>query len=93
MRAEGVDTFFGIDKMGAVGLIEVIGEIPHHLKVYRKLAAEISSGKYDSVVLIDYPTLNMRLAKQAARVSLPVFFFISPQIWAWRKGHGACGQN
>jgi lipid-A-disaccharide synthase len=86
MRGEGVETFFDIDKMGAVGLIEVIGEIPHHLKVYRKLAAEISSGKYDSVVLIDYPTLNMRLAKQAARVSLPVFYFISPQIWAWRKG-------
>ena len=47
---------------------------------------EIATRSYDAIILIDYPTLNLRLAKQARRFDYPVFFFISPQIWAWRKG-------
>ncbi|GJL78604.1 MAG: lipid-A-disaccharide synthase [Nitrospinaceae bacterium] len=86
MRSEGVDTFFDIERMGAVGAIEILGELPLYIKVYRKLAAEISSGSYDAAILIDYPTLNLRLAKLCKRANVPVFYFISPQIWAWRKG-------
>jgi lipid-A-disaccharide synthase len=86
MRAEGVETFFDIERMGAIGAIEVLGELPLYIKVYRTLAAEISSGKYDAAILIDYPTLNLRLARLCKRAKVPVFYFISPQIWAWRKG-------
>jgi lipid-A-disaccharide synthase len=86
MRKEGVKTFFDIERMGAVGLVEVLGEVPHHLKVYRKLSREIASGKFAAVILIDYPTMNLRLAKCGRRADCPVFFFISPQVWAWRKG-------
>jgi len=86
MREEGVDTLFGIDRMGTVGMIEVLGEFDHYYKVYRTLMKEIASCRYDAIILIDYPTLNLRLAKQGRRFDCPVFFFISPQIWAWRKG-------
>ena len=86
MREEGVDTLFGIDRMGTVGMIEVLGEFDHYYKVYRTLMKEIASRRYDAIILIDYPTLNLRLAKQGRRFDCPVFFFISPQIWAWRKG-------
>ncbi|MBT5375600.1 MAG: lipid-A-disaccharide synthase [Nitrospinaceae bacterium] len=86
MRQEGVKTFFGIERMGAVGIIEVLGDFDHYYKVYRTLKKEIASRRYDAVIFIDYPTLNLRLAKQARRFDCPVFFFISPQIWAWRKG-------
>ena len=86
MREAGVETLFGIERMGTVGVIEVLGEFDHYYKVYRTLMKEIASGKYDAVILIDYPTLNLRLAKQGRRFDCPVFFFISPQIWAWRKG-------
>jgi lipid-A-disaccharide synthase len=86
MREAGVETIFGIERMGTVGVIEVIGEFDHYYKVYRTLMKEIASCKYDAVILIDYPTLNLRLAKQGKRFNCPVFFFISPQIWAWRKG-------
>lgn len=85
MRKEGVGTLFDIERMGAVGLVEVLGEIPHHLKVLRTLSREIASGAYDAVILIDYPTLNMKLAKEARKAGRPVFYFISPQVWAWRK--------
>ena len=83
---KGVKTFYDIDRMGAVGVIEVLGDLPHYYKVYRKLSSEIKSGSYDAVILIDYPTLNLRLAKLCKKHSCPALFFISPQVWAWRKG-------
>ena len=86
MREEGVKTFYDIDRMGAVGIIELFWELPHYLTVYRKLAREIKSGCYDAVILIDYPTLNLRLARLCHKYSCPALFFISPQVWAWRKG-------
>ena len=86
MREEGVETFFDIDRMGAVGFVEVLSDLSHYWNVYRVLASEISSGKYDAVILIDYPTLNLRLARQCRKHGCRVFFFISPQVWAWRKG-------
>lgn len=86
MRSEGVETFFDIERMGAVGAVELLAELPHYLKVYRLLSREISSGRYDAAILIDYPTLNLRLARLCERAGVPVFYFISPQIWAWRKG-------
>jgi len=86
MREVGVDTLFGIERMGTVGIVEVLGEFDHYYKVYRTLMKEIASRRYDAIILIDYPTLNLRLAKQGRCFDCPVFFFISPQIWAWRKG-------
>jgi len=86
MRQAGVETLYGIERMGAVGVVEVLGDFGHYYKVYRTFMREIASRRYDAVILIDYPTLNLRLAKQARRFDCPVFFFISPQIWAWRKG-------
>lgn len=86
MRSEGVETFFDIERMGAVGAIEILEELPHYIKVYRRLAKEISSGRYTAAILVDYPTLNLRLARLCERANVPVFYFISPQIWAWRKG-------
>ena len=64
MRGEGVETFFDIDRMGAVGVVELLSDLSHYWNVYRVLTGEIRSGKYDAVILIDYPTLNLRLARQ-----------------------------
>lgn len=86
MQEAGVETLFGIERMGAVGIVEVLGDFDHYYKVYRTLMREIASRRYDAVILIDYPTLNLRLAKQGKRFDCPVFYFISPQVWAWRKG-------
>lgn len=85
MRREGVHTFFDIDRMGTVGVVEIFGNALHYYKVYRKLSSEIATGQYTAVILIDYPTLNMRLAKKCREAGVPVFFFISPQVWAWRS--------
>ncbi len=86
MRDAGVTTFFDIARMGTVGFLEAIAEMPMYLKIYRTLVREIRQGQYTALILIDYPTLNLLLAKKSKSVSCPVFYFISPQIWAWRKG-------
>ena len=72
MREEGVDTLFGIERMGTVGIVEVLGEFDHYYKVYRTLMKEIASRRYDAIILIDYPTLNLRLAKQGRCFDCPV---------------------
>jgi len=86
MRDAGVNTLFGIERMGAVGLVEIFSDLGHYFSVYRALMKEIASLKYTAVILIDSPTLNLRLAKHSRKHSCPVYYFISPQIWAWRKG-------
>ena len=86
MRDSGVNTLFGIERMGAVGFVEIFSDFGHYFGVYRALMKEIASLKYTAVILIDYPTLNLRLAKHSRKHSCPVYYFISPQVWAWRKG-------
>ena len=82
----GVNTLFGIERMGTVGLVEIFSEFGHYFGVYRALRREIASHKYTAVILIDYPTLNLRLARHSRKHHCPVYYFISPQVWAWRKG-------
>ena len=65
MRDVGVKTLFGIERMGAVGLVEILSEFRHYFAVYRVLRREIASKKYNAVILIDYPTLNLRLARHS----------------------------
>ena len=86
MRDSGVNTLFGIERMGAVGFVEIFSDFGHYFGVYRALVKEIASLKYTAVILIDSPTLNLRLAKHSRKHSCPVYYFISPQVWAWRKG-------
>ena len=85
MREAGVTTFFDIARMGTVGILEAFAEMPLYLKVYRTLVREIRTGQYTALILIDYPTLNLLLAKKSRDAGCPVFYFISPQIWAWHK--------
>ena len=86
MRDAGVNTLFGIERMGAVGFVEIFSDFGHYFGVYRALVKEIASLKYTAVILIDSPTLNLRLAKHSRKHSCPVYYFISPQVWAWRQG-------
>ncbi len=86
MRSAGAETFFDIERMGAVGIVEVLGDLGHYVKVYRRFAREVANGGYDAVILIDYPTLNLRLARLCQEKGIPVFYVIGPQLWAWRAG-------
>lgn len=87
MRQAGARTLFDIDhRMGGIGFFESLGSLRHHWQIYRALSKEILSGKYQAAILVHYPLFNLLLAKICRKANLPTFFFISPQVWAWRKG-------
>jgi len=59
--------------------------VPAHYALLRRLRARLRSGRVGLLVVVDYPGFNMRVAAEAARAGVPVLYFITPQVWAWRK--------
>jgi len=86
MQEAGVHTLYDISRMGGMGLFELLNSVWHHIEVYRKLSREIAKGKYRAAILINYPFFNLKLAKVCKQWDCPALFYISPQIWASRKG-------
>ena len=86
MQEAGVSTLYDISRMGGMGLFEFVSGMWHHIEVYRKLSREIAKGKYRAAILINYPFFNLKLAKVCKQWNCPALFYISPQVWASRKG-------
>jgi len=86
MQEAGVSTLYDISRMGGMGLFEFINGLWHHIEIYRKLSREIAKGKYRAAILINYPFFNLKLAKVCKQWDCPALFYISPQVWASRKG-------
>src|SRR5215831_12704460 len=86
MRAAGCELLVEAKEVAVVGLVEVVTHLPHIRKRFRRLVAEAAKRKPDAAVLIDFPDFNLRLAREFHRLGIPVFYFVSPQIWAWRTG-------
>ncbi len=75
-----------IDDLGAIGLVEVVEQIPRHWRLLRELKARLASHRYDLVLPIDYPTFHLYLARAAKESGVPVLYYIAPQLWAWWSG-------
>lgn len=86
MRAAGCELVVDARDVAVVGLAEVLSHLPGIYQQFHKLLAEVDRRKPDVAVLIDFPDWNLRLAKQLHRRGIPVVYYISPQLWAWRKG-------
>jgi len=85
MREAGLT---GIDstRLSVVGIAEVLTKLPSILGAFSGLKRMLRSERFDCVVLIDYPDFNLRFAKAAKKSGVPVVYYISPQVWAWRRG-------
>jgi lipid-A-disaccharide synthase len=86
MHAAGCDLLVDAKEVAVVGLVEVISHLAHIRRQFRRLVDEAARRKPDAAVLIDFPEFNLRLARELHRLKIPVFYFVSPQIWAWRTG-------
>jgi len=87
MRAAGLRPLGDAGTMGVTGFVEVLGSARAIWRAYRGARDLLSSAdRPDLVLLIDYPDFNLRLARKAKEAGVPVLYFVSPQIWAWRKG-------
>lgn len=84
MRDAGVEMLAGISS--ALGLAEVVTSLGNIRDAFSRASMAIKEASPDVVVLIDYPDFNFRLARVAKRCGLKVLYYVSPQIWAWRKG-------
>lgn len=85
MEAAGVQLSANVADMAVVGLTEVIGKLGAVLKVMRGLKAALKNEPPSLLILIDYPDFNLPLAKTARKLGIKVLYFISPQVWAWRR--------
>ncbi len=72
-------------EMAVVGLSEALKKIPQTLSLFRELEAIAAREKPDFALLLDLPDFNLRLAPRLKRLGIPVIYYISPQVWAWRS--------
>ncbi|GAC1468121.1 MAG: lipid-A-disaccharide synthase [Desulfuromonadaceae bacterium] len=86
MREAGVETLVDSSDMAVVGLVEVIKHFDVISSAFRRLKRILLNDPPDLLILIDYPGFNLRLAKVAKKAGVKVLYYISPQIWAWRRG-------
>jgi lipid-A-disaccharide synthase len=84
MRAAGVEMLVDVRELAIMGALEVAAALPKFLRVFRQLREAANARKPDAVILVDWPEFNLRLAKKLKRDGHRVFYYISPQVWAWR---------
>jgi lipid-A-disaccharide synthase len=73
------------NEIAVVGLAEVVEHLPRIFKLFRKVVAEAERRRPDAAVLIDFPDFNFRLARELHKRGIPVTYYVSPQLWAWRQ--------
>lgn len=86
LRAAGCELLVEARELAVVGLFEVVAHLPRIYRRYRRLRRALEVRRPAAAILVDFPDFNLRLARAAARRGVPVIYFISPQLWAWRGG-------
>jgi len=84
--AAGLETLATTDELAHMGLVEVLRELPRIRRIMHRLVDEAGSRRPDLAVLVDSPDFNLRLAARLRNLGIPVVLYVSPQLWAWRRG-------
>ena len=85
MLSENLRPYYMLNSLQSNGLFELIHHLPRLFRTLRRMKLALETEKPDALILIDYPGFNLKLASFAKNMGIPVIFFNSPQIWAWRK--------
>jgi lipid-A-disaccharide synthase len=86
MQNAGVSIKFNAEKLAVVGITEVLTHLPSILSTWHAIKKYLAETKPDLVILIDFPDTHFRIMKAAKKLNIPVLYYVSPQIWAWRAG-------
>jgi lipid-A-disaccharide synthase len=87
MIEAGCDILIPGKELAVMGLVETFGHLPRILRAFKRLKKILlGPERPDLLVLIDFPEFNLKLAKQAQKAGIPVLYYVSPQVWAWRRG-------
>ena len=82
MRAAGVESLFQVEELSVMGLTEVLGKLPKILRLLKRVEERLELERPDALVAIDAPSFNFRLIRKARRLGIPVYYYISPKVWA-----------
>jgi lipid-A-disaccharide synthase len=80
------EALFSVAELTGMGLVELVGNLGNLWRGYSLLKRALKERRPNLLVLIDFPDFNLRLARLAKTLRIPVLYYVSPQIWAWRKG-------
>jgi len=86
MEEAGLELLLPSSDLAVVGVAEIIGHVRPILKAFCRTTAWLRKERPDLLVLIDYPEFNLQVAARAKKLGIPIFYYISPQVWAWRQG-------
>ncbi|SFL32792.1 lipid-A-disaccharide synthase [Desulfomicrobium norvegicum] len=86
MREEGVEARLCTEALSVMGFTEVLAQLPRIMGLLRTLESQLATSRPDVVVVIDAPDFHFRVARIAQRLGIPVVYYISPKLWAWREG-------
>ncbi len=86
MAGQGADLIAHVRDLAVVGILEVVKHLPQIHRVFRQIVTGLDARRPDAAVLVDYPDFNLRLARELKRRGIPVLYYVSPQVWAWKRG-------
>ena len=86
MRSAGCQLLVDAREIAVVGIVEVVQHIPPIYRRFRMVVREAQRRRPDAAVLIDFPDFNLRLARELHQAGVPVVYYVSPQLWAWKQG-------
>ncbi len=86
LRAAGVNTLVDAKELSVVGITEVFAKLPKVLDAVSIIKKNLRRLSPELIILIDFPDFNLHIASIAKKQGVPVLYYVSPQIWAWRSG-------
>ena len=86
LQKTAFEALFNVSQLTGMGLVELAGNLKNIWHAYKLLRGALRDRRPDLLILIDFPDFNLRLARIAKSLRIPVLYYISPQIWAWRQG-------
>ncbi len=85
LKREGIKVIFDVDRLTGMGFAELAGNLKTIWQAYRLLRKALREERPNLLILVDFPEFNLRLARLAKKSGISVLYYISPQVWAWRK--------
>ncbi len=85
MAAAGLERIVRAEDVAVMGITEVVRHLPRIYREFRKLKQSLRDRRPAVAVLIDFPDIHFKLAEELHALGVPVLFFVSPQLWAWKK--------
>ncbi|MEA1986534.1 MAG: lipid-A-disaccharide synthase [Candidatus Marinimicrobia bacterium] len=85
MQHQGMELLFNSKDTSFMGFFEILKHLSFIKKMFKTVINVIKKRKPDAIILIDYPGLNLRIAKKIKKLNIPIFYYIAPQTWAWKE--------